>query len=191
MVSARHSAPEHEAIPLTTPEPEPTEPPDGDLRPPIFTITLTSPTTEQGVDRDPDLVSRFGEFAEVCSRFSREIVERSGTRRMASGADRAQLNMQVARAVFGKWCIEILSVLYAGRDARFQEIKKAVGGISARVLSLKLSRLEELGLVRRAVLDTHPPSVEYSLTERGVEVSKLGEPVFLYLQLTEGLSAEG
>jgi DNA-binding HxlR family transcriptional regulator len=142
-------------------------------------------------NRAPELAARFGEFADVCARFSQEIVERGGVPAMATKADRARLNMQVARAVFGKWSIEILAVLYAGRDARFQEIKKAVGDISARVLSVKLARLERLGLVRRTVLDTHPPSVQYSLTERGMEVSKLGEPVFLYLQLTEGFSSEG
>ncbi len=40
--------------------------------------------------------------------------------------------------------------------------------------------------VHRAVIDTRPPGVEYSLTEKGREVAKLGEPVFLYLRLMEG-----
>jgi len=80
-----------------------------------------------------------------------------------------------------------LTFLFTGGASRFQEIKKALGDISARVLSVKLARLERLGFVRRSVLDTRPPGVEYSLTEKGRQVARLGEPVFLYLRLTEGL----
>ena len=63
-------------------------------------------------------------------------------------------------------------------------------GMSARILSVKLSRLKELGLVHREVLDTKPPRVQYSFTEKGLRVAKLGEPVFLYLRFAEGLLFE-
>jgi DNA-binding HxlR family transcriptional regulator len=105
---------------------------------------------------------------------------------MASG-ENARLNLQVARTVFGKWSVEVLTFLYSKPKSRFQEIKNALGVISARVLSLKLTRLEDLGLVHRAVLDTRPPAVQYSLTDEGRRLARLGEPVFLYLRLTEGL----
>lgn len=95
--------------------------------------------------------------------------------------------MQIARTVFSKWSVEIITFLYFNRQARFQEIKKSLEDISARVLSLKLTRLEDLGLVKRTVLDTRPPGVEYSLTGEGLQAAKLGEPVFLYLRMTEGL----
>ena len=133
-----------------------------------------------------DLPALFGEFAERSSKFSREIIELSGGDPQTSSAENARLNLQVARTVFGKWSIEILTFLYSKQDSRFQEVKNALGDISARVLSLKLTRLEDLGLVHRAVLDTRPPAVKYSLTERGRQLAKLGEPVFLYLRLTEG-----
>jgi len=93
--------------------------------------------------------------------------------------------MQIARTVFSKWSIDILAFLFTGQAARFQEIKKALGRISSRVLSLKLSRLERLGLVERTVFATRPPRVQYALTPRGRRVARLGEPVFLYLRLTE------
>ena len=80
---------------------------------------------------------------------------------------------------------DLLAFLFTGRVARFQEIKKALGPISSRVLSLKLSRLEQLDLVERTVFDTRPPRVQYALTPRGRRVARLGEPVFLYLRLTE------
>lgn len=151
----------------------------------ILTVKTGSP--EERLTVDPQLAIRFKEFSASCSRFSREIIERSGTRATTSSADHARLNLRIARTVFSKWSVEILTYLYSGRRARFQEIKKALGDISARVLSVKLTRLEELGFVRRTVLDTRPPGVEYSLTEKGLQAARLGEPVFLYLRLTEGL----
>lgn len=136
---------------------------------------------------NPHFVNRFKDFAERCSEFSKEVVAASETSSSTSSGDHIRLNMQIARTVFSKWSVEIITFLYFSKQARFQEIKKALEEISARVLSLKLTRLENLGLVRRTVLDTRPPGVEYSLTAEGLQAAKLGEPVFLYLRLTEGL----
>src|SRR2546430_1470712 len=61
---------------------------------------------------------------------------------------------------------------------------------TATGFSKTLSRLKELGLVPREVLDTNPPRVQYSFTEKGLRVAKLGEPVFLYLRFAEGLLFE-
>ena len=154
------------------------------FRRPASTTTL-SPLPGLRTDVDPSIAGRFAEFADECSRFSREIVERSGTAATATTEEHTRLNMQIARTVFSKWSIDILAFLFTGRVARFQEIKKAPGPISSRVLSLKLSRLEHLGLVERTVFDTRPPRVQYALTPRGRRVARLGEPVFLYLRLTE------
>src|SRR5207302_9195105 len=104
----------------------------------------------------------------------------------ATNNDSRRLTICFARTVFGKWSVVILTFLYSASVARFQELGKALGDISARVLSLKLARLVGLGFVHRAVIDPRRPGVEYSLTEKGREVAKLGEPVFLYLRLMEG-----
>lgn len=178
-----------EAIHLTKPKPRkvqvvtesetPSAPAGaGDGDPPV--VRLEHP--------DPRLESLFAEFAERCHRFSREIAEEAGIGSTAPGGDHVRVNMQIARTVFSKWSIDILAFLYTGRQARFQEIKNAMGDVSSRVLSLKLSRMERLGLLRRAVLETRPPHVQYSLTDKGLRVARLGEPVFLYLRLTQGLS---
>src|SRR2546426_10174047 len=154
------------------------------FRRPASTTTLSAlPGLRTVVD--PSITSRFAEFADECSRFSREIVERSGTAATATTEEHTRLNMQIARTVFSKWSIDILAFLFTGRAARFQEIKKALGPISSRVLSLKLSRLERLGLVERTVFATRPPRVQYALTPRGRRGARLREPVFLYLRLTE------
>ena len=138
---------------------------------------------------DSQLSALFEDFADRSSEFSRKIIERSGGTGAVNNGDNTLLNLQVARTVFGKWSVEILTFLYSKRESRFQEVKNALGDISARVLSLKLTRLEDLGLVHRAVLDTRPPAVQYSLTNRGRQLAKLGEPVFLYLRLTETMMA--
>jgi len=150
----------------------------------VPTVT-TSPLEQVRFTLSPALAARFEEFAGRSEEFSRELIGR-GELRATTNAEHGRLNIRIARTVFSKWSIEILTFLYTTRVARFQEIRKALGDISARVLSLKLTRLEGLGFVRRAVLDTRPPGVEYSLTVKGLHVAKLGEPVFLYLRLSEG-----
>jgi DNA-binding HxlR family transcriptional regulator len=147
----------------------------------------TGPIEETRPTVQSELSTLFEEFAERSLEFSREVVERSGRQASMASGENARLNLQVARTVFGKWSVEVLTFLYSKPKSRFQEIKNALGEISARVLSLKLARLEDLGLVDRAVLDTRPPAVQYSLTDQGRQLAMLGEPVFLYLRLTEGL----
>ena len=53
------------------------------------------------------------------------------------------------------------------RPKRFNEIKRTVGGISQRMLTLTLRGLERDGLVTRTVFPTIPPRVDYELTEIG------------------------
>jgi len=50
---------------------------------------------------------------------------------------------------------------------RFNEIKRMIGGISQRMLTLTLRGLERDGLVTRTVFPTIPPRVDYELTELG------------------------
>ena len=57
-----------------------------------------------------------------------------------------------------------MSLLGAG-PKRFSEIRREVGGISQRMLTLTLRALERDGFVTRTVHPTVPPSVEYALTE--------------------------
>lgn len=50
---------------------------------------------------------------------------------------------------------------------RFNALKRSVGGISQRMLTVTLRSLERDGLVRRTVFPTTPPQVEYQLSELG------------------------
>lgn len=57
------------------------------------------------------------------------------------------------------------------RPMKFNELKREIGDISSKTLSRTLKHLATESLVRRRVLDTSPVSVEYSLTQRGKELS--------------------
>jgi DNA-binding HxlR family transcriptional regulator len=65
-----------------------------------------------------------------------------------------------------KWSVFVIMLLGDG-PRRFNEIKRMVGGISQRMLTLTLRGLERDGLVTRTVFPTVPPRVDYELTDLG------------------------
>jgi DNA-binding HxlR family transcriptional regulator len=65
-----------------------------------------------------------------------------------------------------KWTVLVVVTLSDG-PLRFSEIRRAVGGISQRMLTLTLRGLERDGLATRTVYPTVPPRVDYALTELG------------------------
>jgi DNA-binding HxlR family transcriptional regulator len=65
-----------------------------------------------------------------------------------------------------KWSVLVIVMLGNG-PKRFNEIKRMIGGISQRMLTLTLRGLERDGLVTRTVFPTIPPRVDYELTELG------------------------
>jgi DNA-binding HxlR family transcriptional regulator len=79
----------------------------------------------------------------------------------------------VLARVGDKWSVLIVSRL-GKRAMRFNEIKREIGGISQRMLTLTLRGLERDGLITRTVFPTIPPRVDYELTPLG---RSLLEPV--------------
>jgi DNA-binding HxlR family transcriptional regulator len=79
----------------------------------------------------------------------------------------------VLSRVGDKWSMLIVMILADG-PKRFSELKRAIHGISQRMLTLSLRGLERDGLVTRTVTPTIPPRVDYELTELG---HSLREPV--------------
>lgn len=63
----------------------------------------------------------------------------------------------------GKWKMPIMVALSSG-PKRFKELSTEVGGITDKMLSKELKDLEMNLLVKRTVLDTFPPTVEYRWT---------------------------
>ncbi|OZM80460.1 helix-turn-helix domain-containing protein [Pseudonocardia sp. MH-G8] len=64
-----------------------------------------------------------------------------------------------------KWSMMVMAVL--DRPRRFNDIKRRLEGVTQRVLTQTLRRLERNGMIRRRVLPTSPVGVEYSLTPLG------------------------
>lgn len=73
---------------------------------------------------------------------------------------------QVLQHMTSRWGVLVLMVL-AERTHRFAELRRAVGGVSERMLAQTLQCLESDGLVLRVAHDVVPPHVDYSLTPLG------------------------
>ena len=79
--------------------------------------------------------------------------------------DRCPTRMMLDRLA-DKWALLLLDRLDGG-PVRFNRLRRDVRGISQKVLSQTLKRLERDGLVDRTVHPTVPVSVEYALTPLG------------------------
>lgn len=67
----------------------------------------------------------------------------------------------------GKWAILIMDILGQRGTLRFNEISKALGDISQKMLTSTLRSLEADGIISRKMYAEIPPRVEYDLTELG------------------------
>ncbi len=74
------------------------------------------------------------------------------------------------RLLSGPWTTYILWLLRQRGVLRFGELRGSMPGISAKVLTERLRRLEAAGVVWREQAATIPPQVRYGLTGRGDEL---------------------
>jgi DNA-binding HxlR family transcriptional regulator len=72
----------------------------------------------------------------------------------------------VLNRVGDKWSVLVVGLLGDG-SKRFSELRRAIEGISQRMLTLTLRGLERDGLVTRTIYPTIPPRVDYELTATG------------------------
>lgn len=129
-----------------------------------------------------ELDEAFRRFCNQAESFSREVYAGFPP---SLRIGNAEANLRISRTVFAKWSLDILVALHS-EPLGFERLRKAVGSVSPRVLSSKLLALERRGLIRRRVVKSRPPKTLYSLTRQGVIVTRLGEPVFLYLRSRDG-----
>ena len=66
----------------------------------------------------------------------------------------------------GRWKVLILRELFQGVK-RFNELQRAVNGITQKMLTQQLREMESDGIVHREIYLQVPPKVEYSLTPLG------------------------
>src|SRR6187431_1738718 len=96
---------------------------------------------------------------------------------------------EVLHRVGDKWSVLIVDFLGDG-PMRFSDLRRAIEGISQRMLTLTLRGLERDGLITRTVFPTIPPRVDYELTDlgRGLAgpVQALGKWAFDHLPEIDG-----
>ncbi|MCW2338861.1 DNA-binding HxlR family transcriptional regulator [Sphingobium sp. B2D3A] len=73
---------------------------------------------------------------------------------------------EILDRVGDKWSLYIIATLKDG-PVRFNELRRRIGGISQRMLTITLRGLERDGLIKRTMFPTIPPRVEYELTDIG------------------------
>src|SRR5471030_3461097 len=76
----------------------------------------------------------------------------------------------ILRMLMGPWTTYVVYNLRTYGPQRFGELKRRMGGVSAKMLTERLRTLEGAGLVLREYEPTIPPAVTYSLTKRGHEL---------------------
>ena len=69
-----------------------------------------------------------------------------------------------------RWGTLVLRTLLGG-TRRFSELRRAIGGVSEKMLAQTLHALERDGLVERIAYPVIPPKVEYRLTDLGREAA--------------------
>jgi DNA-binding HxlR family transcriptional regulator len=75
---------------------------------------------------------------------------------------------EALKVLEGRWKILILFHLFSAPMLRFSELRRAMSGISQKMLIQQLRDLEKNGVVHRKVYPEVPPKVEYRLTKDGV-----------------------
>ncbi|WP_410672286.1 winged helix-turn-helix transcriptional regulator [Amycolatopsis sp. cmx-4-68] len=88
------------------------------------------------------------------------------------GADRGFRHRTLVSLFTSKWSASAIETLEDG-PLRFGELQRRLQGVSPKVLTQTLRRLEEFGLVNRVVYPDIPLRVEYSLTDVGRGAAEL------------------
>ncbi len=92
----------------------------------------------------------------------------------AEPIDRAEAFHRVSDVLGCKWTLAVMTELQRGAS-RPSQIERALPGLTSKVLSDRLRKLEAFGLVSREAFAEVPPRVEYTLTPRGRELGELAQ----------------
>ena len=78
---------------------------------------------------------------------------------------------QIIDRIADKWAVMVVGHLAQGDTLRFNELMRAIPGVSHRMLTLTLRALQRDGIIRRTPYATIPPRVEYTLTPLGLSLT--------------------
>jgi DNA-binding HxlR family transcriptional regulator len=73
---------------------------------------------------------------------------------------------EVLGRISDKWSLYVIHLL-GGGTKRFSELRRHIGGITPRMLTVTIRSLERDGLISRTAYPVVPPRVEYALTPLG------------------------
>jgi DNA-binding HxlR family transcriptional regulator len=88
-----------------------------------------------------------------------------------------------------KWSVLVIALLGDG-PCRYSELRRAIDGISQRMLTLTLRNLQRDGLLTRTVTPSAPPAVSYELTPVGHTLSAELNSLLRWSQANLGYIAE-
>lgn len=98
---------------------------------------------------------------------SANLSEMAATSRLETGGDRLTCAVETTLDIIGgRWKVLILHELFQG-VRRFNELHRALNGVTQKMLTQQLRELEDAGIIHREVYPQVPPKVEYSLTPLG------------------------
>jgi len=78
-----------------------------------------------------------------------------------------RMSRELIGYIADRWTLMVFEELAQGRPKRFGELRKALPGISQKMLTQTLRQMESIGLVTRTIHPVIPPKVEYRRTELG------------------------
>jgi len=96
--------------------------------------------------------------------FSDQTLNKMNQRSLPRTCSTAELE-EAIRTIEGRWKILILFHLFGAPVLRFSELRRAITGVSQKMLIQQLRDLEKDGIVERKVYPEVPPRVEYRLTK--------------------------
>ena len=88
---------------------------------------------------------------------------------------------EILRRLTSRWGLLVLVVLRGGTH-RFSELRRAIDGVSERMLTQTLQQLEQDGMLQRQSFQTVPPHVEYTLTPLGEAAAEKVDALVNWLQ---------
>jgi len=77
------------------------------------------------------------------------------------------ISQELIGYIADKWTLVVLEELHNHGVMRFNALRKAVPGISQKMLTQTLRQMERNGLVSRKIYPVIPPKVEYQRTDLG------------------------